>query len=79
MARLPEAVERTTEAVLDKRVTSSLGRKQYMTVRLADGKAHPVYKQSGAITSMAQADGYFEIPENVALVDKGENITVTFL
>ncbi|MFW5945972.1 MAG: gephyrin-like molybdotransferase Glp [Candidatus Natronoplasma sp.] len=77
MARLPEPSERKTDAVLAKRITSSLGRQQYMTVRLENEKAHPVYKQSGAITSMAQADGYFEIPENVELVEKGEKISVT--
>lgn len=76
MAHLPEVKEATVDAVLDKRVVSSLGRQQYMTVKLDNGKAYPVYKQSGAITSMADADGYFEIPENVELVDKGEKIEV---
>ncbi|MFO7792346.1 MAG: molybdopterin-binding protein [Candidatus Saliniplasma sp.] len=77
MARLPSPPERTKDAILEKRVVSSLGRQQYMTVKLDGEKAHPVYKQSGAITSMAQANGYFEIPENVELVDKGEKIRVT--
>lgn len=53
-----------------------MGRQQYMTVRLEGEKAHPVYKQSGAITSMAQADGYFKIPENTELVEKGEKVSV---
>lgn len=76
MARLPEPPERTIEAVLQKRITSSLGRQQYMTVRVEGNKAYPVYKQSGAITSMANADGYFRISENVELVDEGEEIEV---
>ncbi|MFP4050882.1 MAG: molybdenum cofactor synthesis domain-containing protein, partial [Thermoplasmata archaeon] len=76
MAGLPDPAERTVKAVLQKRIASSLGRQQYMTVRLERQKAYPVYKQSGAITSMANADGYFEIPENVELVDKGEKIDV---
>lgn len=76
MARLPEAPERRKKAKLQKRITSSLGRQQYMTVRMEDGEAYPVYKQSGAITSMAQADGYFEIPENVELVEKDEEVEV---
>ncbi len=76
LSRLPEAPERRTKAVLQKRITSSLGRQQYMTVKLENGDAYPVYKQSGAITSMAQADGYFEIPENKELVEKGEKISV---
>ncbi|MBS3817621.1 MAG: molybdenum cofactor biosynthesis protein [Candidatus Thermoplasmatota archaeon] len=77
MSRLPKSVERTTKAKLQKRITSSLGRQQYMTVKLDEDKAMPVYKQSGAITSMSRADGYFEIPENVELVEKGEEINVT--
>lgn len=76
MARLPDPPERTVETVLQKRITSSLGRQQYMTVRVEGNKAYPVYKQSGAITSMANADGYFRISENVELVDKGEEIEV---
>lgn len=76
MARLPPPSERKVEAVLSKRVTSSLGRKQFMTVYIDGKEAFPVYKQSGAITSMAEADGYFEIPENKELVDKGEEVTV---
>jgi len=77
MSRLPEAGERKREAVLQKRITSSLGRRQYMTVRLEGEEAYPVFKQSGAITSMASADGYFKIPENTELVEKGEKISVT--
>jgi molybdopterin molybdotransferase len=45
--------------------------------RLRDGQA-PVlaFKESGAITSMSEADGYIEIPANVDLVEKGEKVLV---
>jgi len=76
LSRLPQASERKVKATLKKRITSSLGRQQYMTVRLENDKAYPVYKQSGAITSMAQADGYFEIPENMELLEKGDKVSV---
>ncbi len=76
MSRLPEPAKRTVEAVLQKRITSPLGRQQYMTVQLEGNDAYPVYKQSGAITSMAHADGYFEIPENAEMVEKGKKISV---
>jgi len=76
LSRFPEMAERKTDAILQKRITSSLGRQQYMTVKIENGNAYPVYKQSGAITSMAQADGYFEIPENIELVEKGDKISV---
>jgi len=45
-------------------------------VRVEDGNAVPAYKESGAITSMAHADGYIEIPANVDLVEKGERVRV---
>jgi molybdopterin molybdotransferase len=77
MAHLPPAVERVVEAPLAKRLTSALGRVEFHTVRIVDGEAVPAYKESGAITSMAHADGYIEIPANVDLLEKGETVRVT--
>jgi molybdopterin molybdotransferase len=37
----------------------------------------PAYKESGAITSMAHADGYIEIPPDVEVLEKGETVRVT--
>jgi len=37
---------------------------------------HPAFKESGAITSMADADGYIEIPANTDLLDRGEDVEV---
>jgi molybdopterin biosynthesis enzyme len=34
---------------------------------------------SGAITTLAKADGFVEIPENQQFVDSGEEITVALL
>ncbi|MFQ5832376.1 MAG: gephyrin-like molybdotransferase Glp [Candidatus Thorarchaeota archaeon] len=79
MARLPEQVERTVLARLGKRVVSSSGRRQFLTVRIEDGVAHPVYKHSGAITSIAQADGYIILPLNLDVIDEGEKVMVTLL
>jgi len=47
-------------------------------VRVEDGMAVPAYKESGAITSMAHADGYVQIPANVDLLEKGEKVRVIF-
>jgi len=77
MASLPPPVERVVEVPLSKRLTSALGRVEFHTVRVVDGQAVPAYKESGAITSMAHADGYIEIPANVDLLDKGEVVRVT--
>ncbi len=79
MARLPQQVERTVLAKLGKRVVSSSGRRQFLTVRIEDGVAYPVYKHSGAITSIAQADGYIILPLNLDVIDEGEEVKVTLL
>ncbi len=76
MARLPPAREEVVELPMSKRLVSALGRVEFHTVRIQDGKAVPAYKESGAITSMAHADGYIEIPANVDLVEKGESVRV---
>src|SRR5207249_1989332 len=76
IARLPPAVEKVVELPLSKRIVSSMGRVEFHTVRVEDGMAVPAYKESGAITSMAHADGYIEIPANVDLVEKGERVRV---
>ena len=75
MAGLP-ADRRTVRTVLARRVASRLGRAQILTVKLTDNGAMPVFKESGAITSLAAADGYIVIPDNVELVEAGEEVEV---
>ncbi len=77
MARLPGSERRTVDARLATRVQKAPGRVEVLTVRLKDGEAVPAYKESGAITSMAHADGYAEIPADVTTLEKGERIRVT--
>lgn len=76
MAHLPEARDRTVKAMMSKRVVSTTGRAQFLPVKLEGGYAQPVFKESGAITSMAFADGYVMIPSEVDLIEKGEEVTV---
>ena len=76
IARIPPAPEKVVELPLSKRIVSSMGRVEFHTVRVEDGMAVPAYKESGAITSMAHADGYIEISANVDLVEKGERVRV---
>ena len=44
-----------------------------------DAVAYPVFKKSGDITSMANADGYIILPVNLDVVEEGEEVTVTLL
>jgi len=76
MARLPPRHGDRVEAKLSRRVNGSTGRRQFLTVKIVDDEAIPVFKESGAITSIANADGYIEIPENIDLLEKGTKVTV---
>jgi len=79
LARLPPKEAASVEARMSKRVVSTTGRTQFLTVRMEQGTAHPAFKESGAITSMAFADGYVVIPADVDLLEKGEKVTVHLL
>ncbi len=76
---LPPRREEGVKARLAERVVSSSGRKQFLTVQVRDGVAYPVFRHSGAITSMAEADGYIVLPTNVDVIEKGDEVTVLLL
>ena len=78
MGRLPESRTGVIELPMSRRYTSTTGRHQYLPIRVVNGEVVPVFKESGAITSMADAEGYIEIPANVDLVEKGERVLVKF-
>lgn len=77
MARLPPEHHNTVFAKISKRLVSASGRQQFLTVRISNGIAYPVYKHSGAITSMAIADGYIILPVNLDVIEEGETVEVT--
>ena len=77
IARLPPHAVKTITLPLARRVVSTSGRHQFYTVRVADGAAVPAFKASGDITSMSQADGYFEIAAETAVIEQGELVEVT--
>jgi molybdenum cofactor synthesis domain-containing protein len=79
LARLPEIAPRTVKAKMGSRFVSSSGREQFLTVKVADGVANVVFKKSGAITSMAEADGYIVLPVNLDVIEEGEEVEVTIL
>ena len=76
MARLSPRSLASLKAPMSRRYTSTIGRHQYLPVRLDAGEVVPAFKESGAITSMADAEGYIEIPANVDLLEKGEVVAV---
>jgi molybdopterin molybdotransferase len=77
MAHLPPRSERKLKGRLGKAVSGSVGRRQFLTVRMDGDTVIPAFKESGAITSMSQAEGYIEIAQNIDLLEKGEEVEVT--
>jgi molybdenum cofactor synthesis domain-containing protein len=77
LARLPAYTPRSVRAPLSRRVASTAGRHQFLTVRLENGAASPAFKGSGDITSLSQADGYIEIPADQTVVEQGTVVDVT--
>jgi molybdenum cofactor synthesis domain-containing protein len=76
ISRLPPRLDQIVTAKLSRRVVSTLGRHQFLTVTIEKGTAIPVFKESGAITSIANAVGYIEIPDNVDLLEKDDEVKV---
>ena len=61
---------------------SSEGRREYLPVNIVRGSggftAYPVTgSYSGAITALSFTDGFVEIPENVVMLEEGEDVEVT--
>ncbi|HEY8579378.1 MAG TPA: molybdopterin biosynthesis protein, partial [Beijerinckiaceae bacterium] len=65
LAGLPPRAEASVDARVPVRVASEIGRREYVMAALVEGRdglaAYPTGKGSGAITSFAQADGFFAI------------------
>jgi len=77
VARLPPKRPRTVKAKMGTRIVSASGREQFLTVKIKNGIAYPVFKASGDITSLAGADGYIILPVNLDVIEKDEEVTIT--
>ena len=58
-------------------MVSKSDREQFITVKIEEGKAYRVYKQSGDITSMTHADGFIILPIGSSTVAEGEDVGIT--
>lgn len=63
------------------KVFSSRGRQEFLPVHVIRDEsggflAYPTTEGSGAITSLAMADGFIEMPDEVQFLDEGENVEV---
>ena len=82
MAGRKEKPFATVKAVVTEKLFSARGRRTFITVTLSRDErsrwlASPVPTgQSGAITTLAKADGYVELKETQQFVEAGEELTV---
>jgi putative molybdopterin biosynthesis protein len=56
------------------RIHSAKGRHEYLPVKIVQGMAYPILSGSGAITTLANADGYINLPANVEMIEGGEEV-----
>ncbi|MFH0867898.1 MAG: molybdenum cofactor synthesis domain-containing protein, partial [Candidatus Woesearchaeota archaeon] len=67
---------KTLEAKLSRKIVSTVGRYEFMAVKLENNEAIPVMKGSSSITTLAEADGFIEIDENTEVLEKGSIVTI---
>ena len=70
-----ETVVKHRQAVLGTRVRSA-GRHQLLPVALVRDCAFPVQRGSGAITTLASADGFIEIIPDIEIMEAGDRVEV---
>lgn len=63
-------------AKMERKVLSTIGRYQFLPVKLEGAMAVPVMRGSSSITTLANADGFVEIEENVEVIEKGTAVNV---
>lgn len=72
-----EQPHKTIKGKLARRIHSPIGRMQYQLVRVEDGIVYPIFKDSGAIFSLASAAGYTKVSKQTEMVEEGEEVVVT--
>ncbi|BAU91743.1 molybdopterin biosynthesis-like protein [Methylorubrum populi] len=83
LAGLPPREEEAVRARLPQRLTSELGRTEFVMASLAQGAdgavALPLPKGSGSVTAFSQADGFFAVPAARSGMEAGEMVSVVRL
>src|SRR5262249_3510210 len=82
-AGLPPQRARRVEAEVPVRISSELGRQEFVLVALVESERGPVAfpsaKGSGAVTSFSQADGFLEIDALAPALEGGAHAAVTMI
>ena len=72
-----EEEHETIKGKLARRIHSPIGRMQYQLVRVEGDTVYPIFKDSGAIFSLASAAGYTKVSKQTEIVEEGEEVEVT--
>jgi len=75
IARLPFE-RKTVKAKMSEKFISKSDRDLLLPVKLENIYAKAVFKTSGAITSMSEADGFINVPVNKKIIEKDEEVEV---
>lgn len=67
---------RTAIAVTEVNISSNHGREEFIPVKLKDGIAQPIFRKSGVISLLCEADGYIVIDRNKEGLKVGETVEV---
>jgi putative molybdopterin biosynthesis protein len=82
-AGLPAGSTQAVEAAVPVRITSEMGRQEFVLVTLVESErgpvAFPIAKGSGAVTAFSQADGFLAIDALSAGLDAGTHQDVTLI
>lgn len=77
VARLPAWEPKVVELPLGREIRSASDRHQFYPVRIVDGRVEAAFRGSSAVTSMAHADGYIEIPSGIEILPAGSSVKIT--
>jgi molybdopterin molybdotransferase len=77
LAHVERTFGRTVTGTLTSKITGKPGSRTYARVAVRNGRVEPVMVSgSGILSSMAKADGFVIIPENVEGYDEGQEVEV---
>jgi molybdopterin molybdotransferase len=77
LAHLDRTFKRSVTGTLASKLTGKPGSRTYARVAIRNGRVEPIMVSgSGILSSMAKADGFVIIPENVEGYDEGQRVEV---
>ena len=69
------SLNKTLDTLTDS-ISSNNGREEFIPVRLLEGVAYPIFRKSGVISLLCEADGYIVIDRNKEGLKKDKEVEV---